>query len=89
MMRKLDHVTTAFGRHACPVVRLGFKPRRGRQPLLGRFDSCCLPPFHGLRPTSYGLRPTSHGLRPTSHGLRPTRTGFALRTPYMWGAYRA
>jgi hypothetical protein len=26
------------------VVRLGFKPSRGRQTLSGRFDSCCLPP---------------------------------------------
>ena len=25
-------------------MRLGFKPSRGRQPLPGRFDSCCLPP---------------------------------------------
>jgi hypothetical protein len=36
-----------FGRHMHPVVRLGFKPRRGRQTLPGRFDSCCLPPVVG------------------------------------------
>src|SRR5580704_14969125 len=35
---------TARGRHTHPAVRLGFKPRRGRQALPGRFDSCCLPP---------------------------------------------
>ena len=33
------------GRYTHPVVRLGFKPRRGRQTLPGRFDSCCLPPL--------------------------------------------
>src|ERR1700730_5889846 len=33
-----------FGRHAHPVVRLGFKPSGGRQPFPGRFDSCYLPP---------------------------------------------
>ena len=36
-----------FGRHTHPVVRLGFKLRRGRQTLPGRFDSCCLPPHPG------------------------------------------
>ncbi len=35
----------SHGRHTHPVVRLGFKPRRGRQTLPGRFDSCCLPPL--------------------------------------------
>ena len=28
-----------------PVVCPGFKPGKGRQPLLGRFDSCCFPPI--------------------------------------------
>ena len=37
--------TAAGGRYTHPVVRLGFKPSRGRQTLPGRFDSCCLPPF--------------------------------------------
>ena len=27
------------------MARPGFKPGWGRQPLPGRFDSCCLPPF--------------------------------------------
>ena len=31
-----------------PVVYPGFKPGKGRQPLLGRFDSCCFPPFSYL-----------------------------------------
>ncbi len=44
----------AEGRHPYPVVRPGFKPGRGRQPLPGRFDSCCLPP-QGLRSShAYG-----------------------------------
>src|SRR5690606_6939826 len=33
------------GRQARPVARPGFKPGWGRQPLPGRFDSCCLPPL--------------------------------------------
>ena len=37
------------GRHPYPVVRLGLKPSRGRQPLFGRFDSCCLPPVKPSR----------------------------------------
>ena len=32
------------GRQSCPVVRPGFKPGEGCQPLLGWFDSSCFPP---------------------------------------------
>ena len=34
------------------MVRLGFRPRRGRQTLPGRFDSCCLPPLRHHDDTS-------------------------------------
>ncbi len=37
------------GRHTYPVVRLGFKPSRGRQTFSGRFDSCCFPPVKAIR----------------------------------------
>src|SRR5690606_3747250 len=36
---------TLRGRQSQPVLRPGFKPGWGWQPLLGEFDSHCLPPF--------------------------------------------
>ena len=44
--QRLARFELTHGRQTHPAVRLGFKPRRGRQSLPGRFDSCCLPPFH-------------------------------------------
>ncbi len=45
MCVRLQVVGFDEGRHSYPVVRPGFKPGWGRQPLPGRFDSGCLPPY--------------------------------------------
>jgi len=40
----VSHIALSEGRHPYPVMRPGFKPGWGRQPLPGRFDSGCFPP---------------------------------------------
>lgn len=57
MCVRLQVVGFDEGRHSYPVVRPGFKPGWGRQPLPGRFDSGCLPPhgpFGPFRPLCRG-----------------------------------